>query len=85
VIKLSQEELDKKGVFDWSIWEKKVLRFDHYASVQEQCYFLEGDVVIETEDGNISIGKGNYVIFSKGLSCVWGVKKPVKKHYLFGD
>ena len=24
-----------------------------------------------------------YVVFPKGLSCVWQVKKPVKKYYVF--
>jgi len=26
----------------------------------------------------------HYVVFPKGLSCVWKVSKPVKKHYIFG-
>ncbi len=32
---------------------------------------------------DIKIKKGDYVTFPKGLSCVWDVKEPVKKHYNF--
>lgn len=81
---LSDEEIKARGVYDWSIWEKEVSRFDHHYDEQEQCYFLEGNVTIETEDGNVTIGKGDFVTFPKGLSCVWDVKEPVKKHYYFG-
>ncbi len=28
-------------------------------------------------------GKGDFVTFPKGLSCVWDIKEPVKKHYNF--
>lgn len=84
VEKLADEELKKRGVFDWSIWEKEVSKFDHHYSDQEQCYFLEGEVIIETDTGNVEIVKGDFVTFPKGLSCVWDIKKSVKKHYLFG-
>ena len=84
VEKLSDEELKKRGVLDWSIWEKEVSRFDHHYSDQEQCYFLEGEVTIETDTGNVEIVKGDFVTFPKGLTCVWDIKKSVKKHYFFG-
>jgi len=84
VQKLSQEELKKMGVLAWPIWTKEVSRFDwHYDSVEE-CYLLEGEVVVECKDGKrVSFGKGDFVTFPKGLSCVWGIKKPVRKHYNF--
>jgi hypothetical protein len=28
-------------------------------------------------------GKGDFVTFPKGLSCIWDIKEPVKKHYNF--
>ncbi|MCM8780921.1 MAG: cupin domain-containing protein [Candidatus Omnitrophica bacterium] len=82
--KLSQQELKKRGVFSWPIWEKEVSRFNWYYDQIEQCYFLEGKVILETKDGKkIEFGKGDFVTFPKGLSCVWDIKDPVRKHYNF--
>ncbi len=84
VKKLSEEQLKEKGVFKWSVWEKEVSKFDWYYDSVEECYFLEGDVTVETKDGKrINFGKGDFVTFPKELSCTWDIKKPVKKHYNF--
>ena len=84
VKKTEREEMEKEGVMSWPIWEKEISRFDwHYDSIEE-CYLLEGKVVVETEDGErVEFGKGDFVTFPKGLSCIWDVKEPVKKHYNF--
>ncbi len=84
VQKFGQDELKKRGVLAWPIWAKEVSRFDwHYDSVEE-CFILEGEVVVEAKDGKkVSFGKGDFVTFPKGLSCVWDIKKPVRKHYNF--
>lgn len=84
VQKLTQEELEGMGVLDWPIWTKEVSRFDwHYDSVEE-CYLLEGEVTVEPKEGEkVNFGKGDFVTFPKGLSCVWEIKKPVRKHYNF--
>ncbi len=82
--KLNREELEKRGVFSWPIWEKEVSRFDWKYDDIEECYFLNGKVIVETKDGKkVSFGKGDLVTFPKGLSCVWDIKEPVKKHYNF--
>ena len=81
----TSEKLDSLGVFSWPVWEKEVSRFDWYYSEPETCYFLEGDVIVETEDGaKVNIKKGDLVTFPKGLRCVWDIKKAVRKHYNFG-
>lgn len=81
---LSKEELENRGIFSWSIWEKEISRFDWFYDTTEQCYILEGKVIIETEDGEkVEIGKGNFVTFPKGLSCIWDIKEPIRKHYNF--
>lgn len=84
VEKLSQEELKKRGIFSWPIWEKEISRFNwNYDSVEE-CYFLLGDVVVETKDNKkVKFGKGDFVTFPKGLACTWDIQQPVKKHYNF--
>ena len=81
--KPDENELAKRGIESWPIWQKEVSRFDwHYDSIEE-CYLLEGKVVVETDEGQVEFGKGDFVTFPKGLSCVWDVKEPVKKHYNF--
>ena len=68
----------------WPIWEKEESSFDWFYDSKEMCYFLEGDVEIEIEDGSrVSIGQGDFVTFPKGIECKCHIKKAVKKHYKF--
>ena len=84
VERLSQEELKKRQVPSWPIWEKEVSRFNWEYDSIEECFFLAGKVILETEDGKtVNFGKGDFVTFPKGLSCVWDIKEAVKKHYRF--
>jgi len=84
VEQLTDEELKLRGVYSWAIWNKEPSEFDWFYESVEQCYFLQGHVIVETEAGNIEIKKGDFVTFPKGLKCVWRVQSPVKKHYQFG-
>ena len=83
VEKLTPEELESRNVFSWPVWEKEVSRFNWHYDTEEQCYLLEGKVVVESEDGRekVEFGKGDFVTFPSSLSCVWDIKEPVKKHY----
>jgi len=82
--KPAREEMEMEGVLSWPIWEKEISRFDWHYDETEECYLLEGKVVVEAEDGErVEFGKGDFVTFPKGLSCVWDIKEPVKKHYNF--
>lgn len=83
VEKLAEEEINSKGIKNWPIWEKEVSTFDWYYDETEQCYFLAGRVIVQTDDGEVEIGKGDFVTFPSGLSCVWKVMEPVRKHYRF--
>ena len=85
VEKPSEETLKKLGVSGWPIWEKEVSKFDWYYDEQETCYLLKGKVTVTAKDGKaVNFGAGDFVVFPKGLSCVWDIKEPVKKHYNFG-
>lgn len=82
--KLSKEQLEKLGVFRWPVWTKEVSKFPWSYDNIEECYFLEGEVKLEAEDGKtFSFGKGDFVTFPKNLNCTWNIKKPVRKHYNF--
>ena len=84
VEKLSQDQIKQRNIFSWPIWEKEASRFDWHYDDSEECLLLEGEVTVETKDGKkVSFAKGDFVTFPKGLSCVWEIKKPVRKHYNF--
>jgi len=81
--KFSEEKLKKLGINSWPIWTKEISRFDWTYSGNEECYIIEGEFVVETEDGVFEIKAGDFVTFKDGLNCTWDIKKPVKKHYNF--
>lgn len=82
--KPANEKLNSLKVFSWPVWTKEISSFDWSYEEKEVCYFLEGEVTVETSEGEVSFGKGDLVTFPKGLQCVWNIKKAVKKHYKFG-
>ncbi len=85
VQKLSEEEIARQGIRKWPIWQKEPSRFDWSYDSQEQCLFLEGDVVVHMPGGQqVKIQAGDFVTFPEGLKCTWEVRKQVKKHYQFG-
>lgn len=81
--KLSDKEKREMGILTWPIWEKEISRFSWTYSENEQCYIIDGEFTVETDEGNFSVSAGDFVIFEKGLSCVWDIRKPVKKYYNF--
>ena len=81
--KPDSKKLEKMEVFDWPIWSKEISTFGWHYAESETCYFLEGEVIVKTDEGEVTVGKGDLVTFSKGLHCTWTVKKPVRKHYRF--
>ena len=84
VEKPDSKMLEDRKVSTWPIWEKEKSRFDWHYDATEECYLLEGSVVVETDDGaRVKFGKGDFVTFPKGLSCIWDIKEPVRKHYNF--
>ena len=83
--KLTEEEISKRGIRNWPIWEKEISSFDWYYDSTEECLLITGEVEVETLDGTYRFGTGDFVTFPKGLKCVWNVKQPVKKYYNFID
>ncbi len=81
--KLTPEEIEKRGIKSWPIWEKEPSKFPWTYSGDEECYILEGEVTVETGDGNYHIKPGDFVTFKDGLSCTWDIKSRIKKHYNF--
>jgi uncharacterized cupin superfamily protein len=81
----SQDRLKELGVYRWPIWEKEKSEFPWTYGETETCYFLEGEVTVTPKGGQPTrVGKGDLVTFPSGMSCVWQVHQPVRKHYRFG-
>ena len=78
-----QAEINNRGIQSWPIWEKEISRFDWLYEGDEECLIIEGEVIVETEQGSFSIKKGDFVTFKNGLKCVWDIKKPIRKYYNF--
>ena len=66
-----------------STWGCGVSEFDWFYDSEETCLLTEGKVTVDYDGGSVSFGTGDMVTFPKGLSCVWKVSAPVKKHYVF--
>jgi len=82
--KPDQGKLQEMGVKTWPIWEKEISRFDWSYDSEEVCYILEGQVIVEPENGKpVEFGPGDLVTFPRGLNCIWDIKTPVRKHYKF--
>ncbi|MFQ6612156.1 MAG: cupin domain-containing protein [Fidelibacterota bacterium] len=81
---LTEADIKAKGIKSWPIWSCGMSEFHWEYELQESCYLLEGEVIIETDAGKqIKIQSGDFVIFPKGLKCTWRVLRPVNKHYSF--
>ena len=79
-------EQEKSICTAWPTWQCDISRFEWQYTQVEKCLVLEGQVTVtdSPESGNsVSFGPGDYVIFPNGLSCVWNVTAPVRKHYEF--
>lgn len=79
---VSPMKLDTLAVDSWPIWSKEVSKFDWHYDQNEVCYILEGEAIVTTSNGeSVTIGEGDLVNFSKGLSCQWEITSPIRKHY----
>ena len=67
----------------WPIWQCEPNKFDWEYEKEEHCFIIEGLVTVTEEVNTVNIMAGDYVIFPKGLKCIWEVHEPIKKHYSF--
>lgn len=78
-------KLSQLGVSSWPTWSKEVSVFPWTFGEQEVAYILEGDVVVTPKgEAPVSFSTGDLVTFPAGMSCVWEVKKALRKHYQLG-
>ena len=78
-------QLQSLSVMSWPTWGCGVSTFPWSYDEQETCLLLEGDVSVTPDGGEpVRFGSGDLVVFDAGLSCIWEVHAPVRKHYRFG-
>ena len=76
-------EQEKSEMLKLPTWGCDVSEFDWYYDQEETCLLVEGEVLVTHKGGSAQFGVGDLVTFPQGLSCVWKVTKPVRKHYIF--
>ena len=76
-------ETERAEMLSKPVWDCGVSEFDWHYDNEETCLLTEGEVQVKYESGSVTFAAGDMVTFPKGLSCVWKVTKPVKKHYVF--
>ena len=67
----------------WAIWECKPSQFDWTYNDEEHCFIIEGSVTVIGLENTVKIEVGDYVVFPKGLKCIWEVRESIKKYYSF--
>ena len=76
-------EAEKAAMLSKPVWGCAISEFDWHYDSEETCLLVEGEVTVTYNGGSVSFGAGDFCVFPQGLSCVWKVSKPVKKHYEF--
>jgi hypothetical protein len=86
VEKPTPEKLEKLKVKNWPTLKKEACEIDWYFDRTEESYFLEGRVIVVTEEGQeVEVRKGDLAVFPKGLRCTWYIKEPILKHFFLRD
>jgi uncharacterized protein len=83
IMKPDEDYLKKRGVRTWPLWEKEISDFPWKYEATEECFILDGEVDVVSGSATYKIKPGDFVTFAKGLSCLWIIHKPVRKHYNF--
>lgn len=81
--KIDAREAERRNLKSWGIWEKEPSEFDWAYTNEEHCYIIEGRAEVESDEGTVTIEKGDYVVFPVGMKCRWKVTKALRKYYDF--
>lgn len=73
-------EAEKAYMKRFDYWESPVTEFDYRYDHDETFLLIEGQAVIEYEEGSVSFGAGDILYCPEGLECRWKVLLPVRKY-----
>lgn len=82
-VRLHPAAEDERKALGWASWPTRTVApktFAERCDRTETCYVAEGEAVIDTPVGSVTIEPGQLVVFPKGLECTWNVLKAVKMH-----
>ena len=82
--KISEHEIEEMDIRDWPVWQKEASEFDWDYSDKETCYIIEGKAKVTANGQEAEFGKGDLVIFPKGLRCRWKIIEDLRKYYKLG-
>lgn len=81
---ISKEQIEELKIGDWPIWTKEISEFGwEYDDSTEECFIIEGELIITIKNNIYTIKVGDFVQFSPRLKCRWKIIQPIKKHYNF--
>ena len=81
--KLSVQEIEKRGIPGWAVWEKGPSKFPWHYDMSEQALFIQGKAIVEAYGKKYEINVGDFVTFPAGMDSEWEVVEYVRKHYNF--
>lgn len=80
----SAAEVSRLGCKSWPTWSCGVSHFPWTYGEQETSLLIEGAVTVTPDGGEpVALLAGDMATFPAGLSCVWYVTQPLRKHYSF--
>ncbi len=53
--KISEDQIKQNKIWSWDIWTKEISHFEWHYDCQKECLILEGEIIVETDNGNFSI------------------------------
>merc|ERR1711988_496573 len=85
---MGEDAEEEHGISGWGTWGCGVSKFDWQYSGTEEAYVLEGEVLVTPTKKwaackPTKVCAGDFVTFPDGMTCVWDVTVPIKKHYNF--
>ena len=80
----SAAEIARLGCKAWPTWSCAVSKFPWSYGETETSLLIEGAVTVTADGGEpVSLVAGDIATFPAGMSCVWHVTSPLRKHYSF--
>ena len=84
VEKATDQKLKNLNVKNWSPWDCEPSIFDWEYDEKETCFIMQGKARVTSGNQEVEFGKGDIVVFPKGLKCKWQVIDKISKVYKFG-
>jgi uncharacterized protein len=81
--RINISDVVKRGIKNWPVWEKEPSRYEWSYDCDEECYIIEGEFSIESEEGTFHYKAGDFITFKEGFRCVWDIRHDVVMHYNF--